>query len=214
MNKWNNVVPNRSDSRQLKRDALLRQAVAAFNQKGFNATSLDEIAGSLGITKASLYYYFPNKHALLFECFQEALRVAFDSLDAAKASGTTGLEKLQLTIQGYLEVALGELHRCLILTEEYALHPDHQTVIFEQRDRFEGALRDFVREGIQDGSVIPCDPRLAIFAIFGSVNWVPKWFSEAGTWSSKQLAEGMAMLLCRSIAKEPLSFLPTNLAEL
>ena len=75
--------------------------------------------------------------------------------------------------------------------------------IVRQRDRFEAKLRGFVREGIEDGSIIPCDPKLAIFSIFGAVNWVPKWYSDSGEWNNKQLAKGMSELLCRSIARHP-----------
>jgi len=207
---WKNAVPNRHALHQLKREALLREAVSAFNQKGFHATTLEDIAATLGVTKAALYYYFPNKHALLFECFSEALRVAFMALNYARENGKNGLEKLQLTIQGYLTVALGELSQCVILTEEHALLPEHRAIIFKQRDQFEGALRDFVREGIQDGSVVPCDPKLAIFSIYGAVNWVPKWFSQKGKWRAEQLASAMAQLLCRSISKHPVKNLPED----
>lgn len=211
---WKNAVPNRHRLHQLKREALLREAVSAFNQKGFHATTLDDIAATLGVTKAALYYYFPNKHALLFECFSEALRVAFMALKSARENGTTGLEKLQLTIEAYLTVALGELSQCVILTEEHALLPEHREVIFKQRDEFEGALRDFVREGMEDGSVIPCDPRLAIFSIYGAVNWVPKWFSHKGKWRAEQLASAMSELLCRSIARHPSAALTTDVAAM
>jgi len=188
---------------QLKREALLRQAIAAFNQKGFHATSLGDIATSLGVTKAALYHYFPNKHALLYEAFAEALRVGFEAIEQAERQGGNGLEKLQLALKEYLEVTLSEMSRCVIITEEHALEPDDRAEIVRQRDRFEAKLRAFVREGIEDGSVIPCDPKLAIFSIFGAVNWVPKWYSDSGEWNNKQLAKGMSELLCRSIARHP-----------
>lgn len=211
---WNNVVPSRTAIHQLKRDALLREAVAAFNQKGFHATSVGDIAKSLGVTKAALYHYFPNKHALLYEAFTEALRVGFEAIEKAEKNGRNGLEKLQLAICDYLLVALGELSRCVILTEEHALDPEDRKKIIEQRDRFEAKLREFVRIGIEDGSVIPCDPKLAIFSIFGAVNWVPKWYSENGSWNNKQLAKGMSELLCRSIAANPQLALASNIKEL
>ncbi len=200
---WNNAVPSRTAMHQLKRDALLREAIAAFNQKGFHATSVGDIATSLGVTKAALYHYFPNKHALLFEAFSEALRVGFAALEHADKTGRSGLDKLQMAIQEYLQVTLSEMSRCVIITEEHALEPADRKKIVELRDQFEAALRGFVREGIEDGSVIPCDPKLAIFSIFGAVNWVPKWYSLNGQWSNKQLAKGMAELLCRSIASKP-----------
>ncbi|MBB5319770.1 TetR/AcrR family transcriptional regulator [Marinobacter oulmenensis] len=198
----------------MKSEALLREAVSAFNQKGFYATSLEDIANSMGVTKAALYHYFPSKHALLFEAFKEALRVAFESLEIAQQSGRTGLEKLQFSIQRYLEVALGELSRCVILTEEHALLDEDRAEIVKQRDQYEHALRDMVREGINDGSIIPCDPKLAIFSIFGAVNWVPKWFTEMGDWSNVQLSQAMAQLLCRSIASDVASELPTDVSAL
>lgn len=200
---WNNSVLNKSELRLAKREALLREAVTAFNQRGFHATSMEDIGKSLGVTKAALYYYFPNKQALLAAAFDHVLEVAFESLEAAVKAGGTGYEKLKATIRGYLRETLCELNRCVVLTEEHALIPKQREVIFEKRDRFEAGLRELVREGIADGSIVPCDPKLAIFTIFGAVNWVPKWFSSEGTWSSTQLAEAMAELVCRSIAAQP-----------
>lgn len=108
-----------------------------------------------------------------------------------------------MAVREYLQVTLSEMSRCVIITEEHALEPQDRAKIVEQRDRFEAKLRGFVREGIEDGSVIPCDPKLAIFSIFGAVNWVPKWFSDSGNWSNKQLAKGMSELLCRAVARHP-----------
>jgi TetR/AcrR family transcriptional regulator len=129
--------------------------------------------------------------------------VGFEAIEAAERHGGTGLEKLQLALREYLEVTLSEMSRCVIITEEHALEPDDRAEIVKQRDRFEAKLRAFVREGMEDGSIIQCDPKLAIFSIFGAVNWVPKWYSDAGEWNNKQLAKGMSELLCRSIASKP-----------
>lgn len=214
MARWKNTVPTRNHLHKMKSEALLREAVSAFNQKGFYATSLEDIANSMGVTKAALYHYFPSKHALLFEAFKEALRVAFESLEIAQESGGNGLQKLQFAIQRYLEVALGELSRCVILTEEHALLEEHRAEIIEQRDRYEHALREIVNEGIEDGSIIPCDPKLAIFSIFGAVNWVPKWFKENGDWTNAQLSRAMSQLLCRSIARDPVSELALDVSTL
>ncbi|SDK74719.1 TetR/AcrR family transcriptional regulator [Billgrantia gudaonensis] len=211
---WKNTVPNRDQLYQAKRDALLREAVSAFNQKGFHATSMEDIGKSLGVTKAALYYYFPNKHALLAAAFEHVLQVAFESLEQAKQGPGTGFDKLKATIRGYLESTLSELNRCVILTEEHALQPEQRAAIVDKRDRFEEGLRELVREGIADGSIISCDPKLAIFAIFGAVNWVPKWFSNEGDWNSAQLAYAMSELICRSIAAKPTSTLASDVSRL
>ncbi len=210
MSTWKKSVPNRKELHRMKRESLLREAIAAFNDRGFSATSLDDIARNLDVTKAALYHYFPNKHAILYAAFDKALNVAFESLEKAETQGQTGLEKLQLTIQGYLEIALDELDRCLLLTEENALLAEHLAEIVPRRDKFEQTLRRFVLEGINDGSVIPCDPKLAIFVIWGAVNWVPKWYSHGGPWRSDQIAHSLAEMACRAIARDPVDAMPRD----
>ena len=122
--------------REMKREARLRAAVSAFNRRGFSQTSLDEIAQSLGVTKAALYYYFPTKSALVAACFDRAMKVANDSLAAAKRDGGNGREKLILMLRRYLKTMIGQLNESLLLTEEHALTPGDRKKLIEQRDAF------------------------------------------------------------------------------
>lgn len=214
MSRWNSAVPNRKTLHALKREAVLRQAVADFNQKGFHATSLDDIAQNLGVTKAALYHYFPNKHALLRASFDRALEVAFESLESARKLGGNGLQILGNTLKGYLVASLDDLSCCVVLTEHSALLPEDQKDLVAGRDRFEGALRDLVQAGIDDGSIIPCNTKLAVFTLLGSVNWVPKWFSSEGPWRNDQLAEALVSMLCRSLATAPVDSLPADISRI
>ena len=66
------MFPTREDVHGIKRLEVLREAAASFNFKGYHATSMNEIAASLGVTKAALYHYFPNKNSLLAACFEHA----------------------------------------------------------------------------------------------------------------------------------------------
>jgi TetR/AcrR family transcriptional regulator len=207
---WKNTELSRDALHEAKREALLREAAAAFNRQGIHATSLDDIARNLGLTKAALYHYFPNKNALLQACFDKAMAVAFDSLENARRVGTTGRDKLRLTLSGYLEQLIDELNCCVVLLEENALAPKERARLVQDRDRFEHALRDLVREGIGDGSIVPCDPKLAIFAILGALNWVPKWFREGGPWSARQLTEAFTELFDRALSSAPTQALTTD----
>jgi TetR/AcrR family transcriptional regulator len=200
---WKNTALSRDALHEAKREALLREAAAAFNRQGFHATSLDDIARNLGVTKAALYHYFPNKNALLQACFEKAMAVAFASLERARREGTSGRDKLRRTLSGYLEQLIDELNCCVVLMEENALIAKDRAKLVQDRDRFEHALRDLVREGVRDGSIVPCDPKLAIFAILGALNWVPKWFRDSGPWSALQMAEAFTELFDRALSSEP-----------
>ena len=83
-------MPSESAIRVAKRNAVLREAARAFNRQGFHATSLDVIARELGVTKAALYHYFPNKSALLTACFDHVMEGAFANLKRAIADGKNG----------------------------------------------------------------------------------------------------------------------------
>jgi TetR/AcrR family transcriptional regulator len=211
---WNDIVPSRSKQRELKREALLRAAVSAFNRQGFNQTSLEEIAQKLGVTKAALYYYFPTKNALLAACFDRAMEMARDSLAAAKREGRNGREKLILMFRRYLETMTGELTESLLLTEEHALTPRERNKLIEQRDSLEAELRDLVKEGIRDGSIVTCDPKLTIFLMLGAINWVPKWFTPKGPWSNAQVARGIGEMLDRMLSTNPQQSLASNVADI
>lgn len=197
------MFPTKEDIHGIKRLAVLREAAASFNSRGYHGTSMNEIALSLGVTKAALYHYFPNKNALLAACFEQAMEKAFNSLEHGRRQGRNGRERLILTIAGYVTELLDELNCCVVLMEEQALEPDDHAKLVRERDRFERALRGLVREGIADGSVAPCDPKLTIFVILGAMNWVPKWFKPSGIWKPKQLTAALSQIFDRAISSTP-----------
>jgi TetR/AcrR family transcriptional regulator len=213
MTAWSAIVPSRDELHEAKRVALLREAASAFTRKGFHAASLDDIAQKLGVTKAALYHYFPSKHALLRECFARALKVGFEGLAAAEATGGNAREKLHNALRFYLKEMIDELSCCVVLTEENALLPDDYAELLQQRDRFEIALRDLVRAGIADGSVVPCDPKLTVFTILGAVHWVSKWFNQSGPWSADAVSTALTDLLNRMVSATPVAALPTDIRQ-
>jgi TetR/AcrR family transcriptional regulator len=208
------VFPTKADVHGIKRQEVLREAAAFFNFKGYHATSLTEIATSLGVTKAALYHYFPNKNSLLAACFEQAMEVAFASLERGRKQGRNGRDRLVLTISFYVAQLLDELNCCVVLMEEQALEPADRARLVRQRDRFERSLRALVREGIEDGSVVPCDPKLAIFVVLGAMNWVAKWFKPSGAWTPEQLTVALGQIFERALSSSPAAALPCDVGEI
>jgi TetR/AcrR family transcriptional regulator len=207
--RWKSGVPSRTELRDAKRDAVLREASASFNKRGFHGTSLDDVAQRLGVTKAALYYYFANKQAVLKACFDLAMEVAFSNVDQAKSEGTTGRDKLRIVLAGFLEYIIDEQSVNITMMEEDALSPEDMASVKTERTRFEHEIREFVREGVKDGSIIPCDPKLVVMALLGALNWVPRWFKPDGQWSRAELGAQMIDLLERMISADPAEKLQT-----
>lgn len=208
------MFPTREDLHEVKRQAVLREAATSFNARGFHATSLADVAAGLGVTKAALYHYFPNKNALLAACFDHAMSVCFKCLDNGRAEGTNGREKLLLTLSGYLAQIIDELSCAVVLLEEGALEPGDYDKLVSERDRFEKALRELVREGVKDGSIVPCDPKLVIFIILGALNWVPKWYRPDGRWSPAQIAAALSEVFERALSTNPSAALVADVKRL
>ncbi|HQS86413.1 MULTISPECIES: TetR/AcrR family transcriptional regulator [Pseudomonadota] len=202
MSVWKDAVPVASAQFDRKREVLLREAAACFNRRGYHGTSLTEIAKKLGVTKAALYTYVPSKEDLLYYCHDAAMDSALESLHKAASAGT-GLQRLTLTLRHYLEMMLGAEGGYVVLLEENAMKPEHMRAIVKRRDRFEQGLRQFVIEGIADGSIVRCNPKLAVFVMMGALNWGRKWYRANGSWSGAQIAHAMTEMLERSVSSTP-----------
>lgn len=213
MSVWKNAVLDASAQFDRKREVLLREAAASFNRRGYHGTSLAEIAKKLGVTKAALYTYVPSKEELLYYCHDSAMDTAIDSLHKARASGGSGREKLSATLLNYLEMMLGEEGGYVVLLEENAMKPAHVRAIIKRRDLFEEGLRELVSEGIADGSIVPCNPKLAVFMAMGALNWGRKWYRPNGDWTGPQIAKSLTEMLERALSSAPAAALATDPAK-
>ena len=199
MVKWNNRVTSTEERQREKRELLIREAGAAFGRKGYYNTNLEEVAKNIGITKAAIYYYFKDKNEILFECHKLAIEIAKNAIKDAEDNGRNGYEKLTRTIKHYIVGITSELDNFSILVDVSALRPDERKIVVFFRDKFEAKMREFVEEGIKDGSISPCEPKFAIFAIMGAVSWVPSWYSPDGDWTGEEIAESLIKLFSSGI---------------
>jgi len=83
------------------------------------------------------------------------------------------------------------------------MKPAHVRAIIKRRDQFEQGLREFVAEGIADGSIVPCNPKLAVFMVMGALNWGRKWYRPQGDWSGAQIAQALSEMLERALSSTP-----------
>ena len=197
---WGDALPSLSESAELKRASIVRAAAQCFNRSGFHGTSMDDIADRLGVTKAALYRYVSNKHELLYASFNMAMDSSFATLEAAERLSTSGLEKLRVAVSGYLTELIGRLGHPVVLLEDKALRPEQQRAIIRRRDQAEQRYRALVEEGIRDGSIGPCNPKIAVFALMGAINWVPKWYRPDGELSAAEVVEALVDLVTSGLA--------------
>ena len=178
----------RQRDREVKRDAVIRAAAREFNRKGYHNTSLDDIAARLEVTKPTVYYYVTSKEQLLFECFVagvEQIRVAFREV---RRLAVPARERLNAVLRHYGEAVASEFGWCMVRAEDQDLPPAMSRHIKSLKSEIDQGIRRLIREGIQDGSIEPCDPKMTAFALAGALNWIAHWYREDQSLTPAQIA--------------------------
>jgi AcrR family transcriptional regulator len=180
--------------REVKREAVIRAAAHAFNRKGYHNTSLDDIAAALDVTKPTVYYYVTNKEQLLFECFVagvEQIRAAFREVKQLKV---TGRERLNGVLRHYGAAVASEFGWCMVRAEEQDLSPAMSSHIKALKSEIDQGIRRLIREGVQDGSIHPCDPKMTAFALAGALNWIAHWYRENQSMTGAEIADAFVTI--------------------
>jgi AcrR family transcriptional regulator len=186
----------RAQQRERKRQAVLHTAAQLFNERGFHATSLDDIAERLHVTKPTLYYYVRSKDEILLECVRAALGMMQEEIGRVRHAGGRALDQLVACMRIYTIIVTQEFGRCVIRTGEDPLPAPLQRELRGLKARIDGEFRRLVADAVEEGSILPCDPKMAAFMVAGALSWVGRWYRPDGELSPEQIAEqGVALLL-------------------
>jgi AcrR family transcriptional regulator len=175
--------------RELKRDAVIRAAAREFNRKGYHNTSLDDIAARLEVTKPTVYYYVTSKEQLLFECFVAGVEQIRTAFRAVRELAVPARERLSAVLRHYGEAVASEFGWCMVRAEDQDLSPAMSRHIKSLKSEIDQGIRRLIREGVQDGSIEPCDPKMTAFALAGALNWIAHWYREDQSLTPAQIAE-------------------------
>ena len=181
--------PRNADPQATTRVDILKSAAKAFRRLGYHGATVEQIAAALHMKKGNLYYYFKNKEEILFACHQYSLDRLAQLLEEIDASGDGPDVKLRRLIDAFVHTILDELHGTALFLDLEALTAAHLKAVIARRDAFDKGVRRVIQEGMHAGVFAPGDPKLLAFALFGAVNWIPRWYSPDGPSSSQAIAD-------------------------
>jgi AcrR family transcriptional regulator len=185
----------KAEERRAKREALLHAAARSFNERGFHATSLDDVAASLGVSKPTIYHYLGNKDQVLLECLTYGVEQLLGAAEAARREPGRGIDRLRAFLRRYAEVIMEDFGRCVIRTGEENLSPESAERLRALKRQIDEAMRGLIEEGRADGSIVAEDPRLLAFTLAGALNWPARWHDPAGKQTPEEVAAGMVDIL-------------------
>ena len=181
-------VSHRERQREAKRNAVLQAAAQLFNERGFHATSLDDIAARLNVTKPTLYYYVKNKDEILLQCVSQGLTMMLEGIDASRAAGGKAIDQLITCMQVYARIVTQDFGMCLIRVGDEQLPPEARKELRRLKSAIDQEFRRLVADGVKEGSLAPCDPKMTAFVIAGALSWIGRWYKPGGEYTPEQVA--------------------------
>jgi len=195
---------NKQFLREQKCKAILSEAARLFNVHGARATRLSDVADSLSLNKASLYYYIKSKDDLIYQTYEASCDALEVMLEKADTRGQTGADKLASFVRAYFDawqaILLGERPHFAMLTEIRALKGDHRKKIAHRYSALYKRIKSFIQIGMQDGSLHAGEETDAALALFGLVQLSILWLPGVGPGETDRAAEQFIDIVLNGIA--------------
>ncbi|WP_454852667.1 TetR/AcrR family transcriptional regulator [Promicromonospora soli] len=179
------------------REAVLRTAIDVFNRRGFDATSISDLAAELGVTKSAVYHHFSSKEALLSAALDEALEGLSSAVEAAATAsdGEPSATRLRATVEAAVRILVAHLPAVTLLLRVRG-NSDVERSAVERRRHIDERLATLVRQAADEGDLRDdVDPDVISRLIFGMVNSLVDWYRPGGPLHADALAGTISSVL-------------------
>ncbi|CAL9527846.1 HTH-type transcriptional repressor KstR2 [Nocardiopsis dassonvillei] len=201
-------APPRSGRRRSGRpghdaDSVLHVAARVFNERGYDGTSMEDLARALGVTKSAIYHHVSSKTELL----RRSLDLALDALFAVtrEEASVTGpaVDRLDHVLRGSVQVLVELLPHVTLLLRVRG-NTEVEKHALERRREFDHLVADLVREGIVAGDIRDdVDPAVAARLLFGMVNSIVEWYKPDRGLSAEEVADTLATIAFQGLRRPP-----------
>ena len=182
---------------------VLGAAARLFRQKGFDKTTVKEIAEACGMLPGSLHYRYPSKESILVDLMRLALEQASTALSEAIQGESEPLEQLRQGINAHLELLVGGSDMVYVLLFEWrSLQGQSRKEMIDLRDRYE-LLWSAMIQSLSSQNLIRADVDRDLLRLIGlgALNWVATWFNEGGRYTVKDIGDFVWVVIKDGVLK-------------
>jgi len=175
---------------RLTQKVIVETAAELFSRQGFGATSLNDIAEALGVTKVALYYHIKNKEEILRLIYLLVLNIAEEPLRRIAESELSPVEKLRHAVEHHISVTVNTSPAIKVFYREHAYltGPFAREIIQREKD-YERYFEQIIQEGIAKGVFKPdFDAKIITFGLLGMCHWLSQWYKPSGRYTHRQVA--------------------------
>jgi TetR/AcrR family transcriptional regulator, cholesterol catabolism regulator len=183
-----------------KQQEVVATAAGLFAERGYQATSMQDLTEATGLAAGGLYHYIGSKERLLIRICDELLEPLLERARAIVAREAPATEHLRELVRAWLaHVATHRDHMLVFAQERHVIEREPQwREVRRQRKAFEKILDDVLARGEQDGTMAFADRGLTLLALLGMVNHTATWLRPRGRLSAEQIADGYCDLLLKA----------------
>lgn len=183
---------------------ILDAAAEAILTRGYDATSMQEIADAVELLKGSLYYYVNSKEDFLYQIIQPVYEAALEAVYHLMSSDDNALNRLVRFVHAHVAFVAANLRAFRIRLREFSqLSPERRVELSKSGDEYYRVLRSILAAGIEEGLVDPqIDVRLTTLSIVGQLNSVAQWYDPNGKYSANELGHHLAGQIVAAVASD------------
>jgi AcrR family transcriptional regulator len=184
----------------MSRETILQAAASIFQEKGYHAASMQDIAEAVDLKKSSLYHHVSSKQEILLALLDEALGLIVERMEEAISPDLSPSQKLRQAMKAYLGFLAENRSLSSVLLLEYrSLEPEYKDLHIPRRDHVDRIWQGIIEEGVSTGEFVTLTPSLASKALLGVLNWTITWYREDGPLSTMDIADHFTDLFLQGL---------------
>ncbi|MFB4265123.1 TetR/AcrR family transcriptional regulator [Nonomuraea sp. GTA35] len=181
--------PARPGRRGHDPESVLSIAVSVFNERGYDGTSMEDLARALGVTKSAIYHHVPGKEQLLARALDRALDGLFEMVTDPRAASGAAIDRLEWVVRQSVRILVGRLPYVTLLLRVRGNSVTEQAAL-ERRREFDRFVSRLVKEAAAEGGIrADVDPALVTRLLFGTINSITEWYQPSRGASADDLAD-------------------------
>jgi TetR/AcrR family transcriptional regulator, cholesterol catabolism regulator len=197
------VRPDEQEANGGRREHILRVASRVFAEKGYRATSLQEIADEVGVTRPSFYYHFKSKQEILAAIVDAAFERAEAAVDEATETGGSAIDQIRDFVRRYVEINTEHAEVPVLFQSLGELDEEAAEAARRRRRVIDHKLARLIERGVQVGELTSSSPLIAAYGILGAANWMHTWYRQGGRLRPEEIADMLADLALYGLARRP-----------
>lgn len=187
---------------KVTREDIINAAIRLFNQSGYHATSMRDIARAVNIKKPSLYHHFGSKEEILLAILETGMNQFLADVEAIVASDADCAEKLLAAVQAHAQlIAENPEGAAVFLREDRGLGDEYLAEYVAKRDQVERLFRAIIQQGVEEGVFRETDIAITAQAMLGAVNWMTRWYRPQGRLTAAEIADIFGDLFLHGLSR-------------